>query len=153
MSDEESFTFPDSEEPDQMATYGNKTPLQVSLNINNIISSRVRRNPVARGVDAVMTMQWTQEIMQNMTDDHVAELAEIEKKWVVSSMPDKLCLMETYRSVIEAVRPDGTTVDESDQESCKWTNLVAGAGTLMRLINFMIKKASYNISCPKQVTH
>ena len=140
MSDNEFFSLLDSEEPDEMATYGTRTPLQISLNINRIIASRVMQNPVARGVDAAMTVEWTRTIMQNMTDDHVAALSE--KRWVNSSMPDKLHLMEVYRSVIEEMRPDGTIIDESQQELWTWNNLVSGAGTLMRLINFMIRKAT-----------
>ena len=142
MSDSETFFVFDSEEPEEMAAYGTRTPLQISLNINKIINSKVRRNPVARGVDAAMTIQWTQQIMRQMTDEHVDAITTIQKKWVDAPMTDKLHLMEVYRSVVEEVRPTGTVVDEGQQEDWTWSNLVSGARTLLRLIGFMIRKAT-----------
>ena len=141
MSDSETFFSLDSEEPEGMSSYGARTPLQVSLNINKIINGKVRRNPVARGVDAAKTMLWTDQIMTQMTDDHVAALSAVQTKWKDATMVQKLHLMEVYRSVIEEVRPEGTAVDEIQQEDWTWSSLVSGAGTLLRLIGFMIKKA------------
>ena len=57
-------------------------------------------------------------------------------------MEGKLKYMETYRNIIEEVRPMGTVVDESVDHDWKWRQLTGGAGSLMNMIVFMIGKAT-----------
>ena len=57
-------------------------------------------------------------------------------------MEGKLKYMETYRNIIEEVRPMGTVVDESVDHDLKWRQLTGGAGYLMNMIVFMIRKAT-----------
>ena len=142
MSDQESLTYSDYEDPQVMGDYSNRTQAEKGAAVNRVITRAVRNGTASRGVDDILTTQWFTHIYDHFTEAHVATLTNIEAKWTSVSMSQKLDLMQNYINVIEEVRPADSIVDESDDHSWTWTDLSRGAGSLMKLIILMIKKAT-----------
>ena len=124
-----------------MSDYANKSPAEISSMINKILTRTVRRGDV-RGVSRELTAEWFEHICNHLTTEHSRELASIESNWATSKMENKLKYMEIYRSIIEEVRHDGMVIEESDDHDWTWDQLTLGAGSLMNMIVFMIKKST-----------
>ena len=142
LINQETLEYEESENPLGMSDYASRSAAEISVMINKILTKTMKKGGEARGVSRELTAEWFGYICRQLTTDHIDALTAIETGWAALRVEGKLKNMEVNRNIIEEFRPMDTVVDESVDHDWTWRQLTRGAGSLMNMIVFMIRKAT-----------